>query len=106
MAKVTVKSEKITKLISREVLLDKALNTLDFGKDNVEGIKYTVRKSVENMREIDLTHVEDKKIRFSMGNTEGYVMNVQGMFDIVQSNMVDLAEEKADYIPVVIEYKR
>ena len=104
MAKVTVKVEKITKVINRETLLNKALNTLDFGEDNVEGKKYTVRKCIENMREIDLTS-EDGKIRFSMGNTDGYWLNTPGLFGIAQSIMEDSAEGISDYIPVVIGYK-
>jgi len=105
MAKQTVstKPEKVYGYINRDTIRHMA-NIMNYGVENPVGKKETILKVVGAAKEFDISI--ENVVQCTMGNTEGYVINQDGLFRLIKDNMVNRVEEheKKDYIPVVVEY--
>ena len=105
MAKQTVSTKKsnIYGYISREKLRE-LVERLDFGVENALGKKETMIKVVNNAKQFNTT-VKDV-VTCTIGNTDGYVINQQGMYKhIINNTEYEINTEGInEYIPVIVAY--
>ena len=107
MAKQTVSTKpvKVYGYINKEALKDVA-NNMDYGVENPVGKKDTIIKVIGAAKEFDISTKD--VVQCTMGNTEGYIINQNGLYRNISNNIIYgvLEADKYLYIPVVVEYKQ